>query len=166
MHWFYSADRPLLLNAAASITGKLSAACTKNVAHQNFITSGQDESGGQDHHILAVACRMCMCAHIIGIWSLILYYRKVRSTYQVIQIWSFLRIHVGWAIDQSWRGTFQTHTWEKVNLRAKKTDRTRRMLERKGREWELVTDNLVSFFVTNRNDTSRERNRCYVCTLS
>ena len=77
-----------------------------------------------------------------------------------------LRIHVGWAIDQSWRGTIQTHTYEKVNLRAQKTDRTRRMLERKGREWEFVTDNLVSFFVTNRNDTSREGNRCYVCTLS
>ena len=42
-------------------------------------------------------------------------------------------------------------------MRAKKTDRTRRMLERKGREWELVTDNLVSFFVTNRNDASREQ---------
>ena len=39
------------------------------MAHQNFITSGQDESGGQDHHILAVACRMCMCAHIIDLIS-------------------------------------------------------------------------------------------------
>ena len=56
---------------------------------------------------------------------------------------------------------------KKVNLRAQKTDRTRRMLERKGREWELVTDNLVSFFVTNRNDTSREQREIVAtCTLS